>query len=167
MSAFTASRILFVFLLLNEAIVVARTPPAERERVILPRGTPLPILLLLAPFFFVLELPGGWGWGAVFVQAVGLGMELAGEIQLTRARSFSMAANRPAHHLTTGLYRYLENPIYLGLLLQIIAWSLWMPLAFVAVALQLEAFRRMVGEERRYLGQLAVVHRGADSFLWN
>ncbi len=167
MSAFTASRILFVFLLLNEALVVARTPPAERRRVILPRGTPLPMVLLLAPFFFALELPGGWGWGAVFVQAVGLGMEFAGEIQLTRARSFSMSANRPAHHLTTGLYRYLENPIYLGLLLQIIAWSLWMPLAFVAVALQLEAFRRMVSEERKYLAQLAVVHRGADSFLWN
>lgn len=167
MSAFTASRILFVCLLLNEAMVVARTPPAERERVILPRGTPLPILLLLAPFFFALELPGGWGWGAVFVQAVGLGMELAGELQLTLAQSFSMSANRPAHHLTTGLYRYLENPIYLGLLLQIIAWSLWMPLAFVAVALQLEAFRRMVVEERKYLAQLDVIHRGADSFLWN
>lgn len=167
MSAFTASRILFVCLLLNEAMVVARTPPAERKRVILPRGTPLPILLLLAPFFFALELPGGWGWGAVFVQAVGLGMELAGELQLMRARSFSMSANRPAHPLTTGLYRYLENPIYLGLLLQIIAWSLWMPLALVAVALQLEAFRRMVGAEREYLAQLAVIHRGADSFLWN
>ncbi|MCY1081345.1 methyltransferase [Archangium lansingense] len=167
MTALTVSRILFVGLLLNEAIVLARTPPEERQRIIMPRAMPLLLLLLVAPFFFALELPGGWGWFVVAVQAMGLGMELAGEIQLARARSFSVSANLPAQPQTTGLYRGLENPIYVGILLQVTAWSLWMPLAFVAVALQLESFRRMVREERKYLAQLGVAHRGADSFLWN
>jgi protein-S-isoprenylcysteine O-methyltransferase Ste14 len=167
MSAFTVSRILFVCLLINEAVVMGRTPPEERKRIIMPRVMPLPALLLLAPFFFALELPGGWGWLAVFVQALGLGMEIAGEIQLLRARSFSVSANLPAQPQTTGLYRRLENPIYVGILLQLIAWSAWMPVAVVSVALLLESFRRMVREERKYLAQLEVAHRGADSFLWN
>ncbi|MFY0583925.1 hypothetical protein ACN28S_65080 [Cystobacter fuscus] len=150
MSALTLSRILFVGLLINEAIVLARTPPAERERIILPRVMPLQFLLLLVPFFFALELPVGWGCWAVFMQSVGLGMELAGEFQLMRARSFSVAANLPTQPQTTGLYRCLENPIYVGILLQLTAWALWRPLAFIAVALQFESFRRMVREEREY-----------------
>jgi protein-S-isoprenylcysteine O-methyltransferase Ste14 len=167
MSAFTVSRILFLCLLINEAVVMGRTPPEERKRIIMPRAMPLPALLLLAPFFFAIELPGGWGWWAAFAQALGLGMELAGEIQLMRARSYSVSANLPAQPQTTGLYRRLENPIYVGILLQVSAWALWMPVAFVSVALLLESFRRMVREERKYLAQLAVSHRGADSFLWN
>ncbi|HYO70600.1 MAG TPA: methyltransferase [Archangium sp.] len=167
MTALTVSRVLFVCFLINEAIVLARTPPEERQRVIMPRAMPLPVLLLLAPFFFALELPGGWGWLAAIVQALGLGLEIAGEVQLARAQSFSMSANVPARPQTTGLYRRLENPIYLGILLQLLAWAVWMPVVFLAVALQLESFRRMVREERKYLAQLAVSHRGADSFLWS
>ncbi|WPB79214.1 hypothetical protein KYC5002_08655 [Archangium violaceum] len=167
MTALTVSRVLFVCLLINEAVVLARTPPEERKRVIMPRAMPLPVLLLLAPFFFALELPGGWGWWAAFVQALGLGMEIAGELQLARAQSFSMSANLPAQPQTTGLYRRLENPIYVAILLQLLAWAAWMPVAFIAVAMQLESFRRMVREERKYLARLAVSHRGADSFLWN
>ncbi len=102
MSALTLGRILFVCLLINEAIVVARTAPEERERIILPRVMPLQ-LLLLVPFFFAVELPGGWGWLAVFVQAMGLGMELAGELPLARARSFSVSAHQPSQPQTTGL----------------------------------------------------------------
>jgi protein-S-isoprenylcysteine O-methyltransferase Ste14 len=94
-------------------------------------------------------------------------MELAGELQLMRAQSFSVSANLPARPQTTGLYRGLENPIYVGILLQMTAWSLWMPVMLIAVALQVESFRRMVREEREYLARLGVAHRGVDSFLWN
>jgi protein-S-isoprenylcysteine O-methyltransferase Ste14 len=167
MSALTVSRILFVCLMINEAIVLARTPPEERKRIIMPRAMPLSVLLLLLPLFFPLELPGWLGWLAASLQAVGLGLELAGELQLMRAQSFSVSANLPAQAQTTGLYRALENPIYVGILLQMVAWSLWMPLTFIAAALQLESFRRMVREERKYLAQLGTTHRGADSILWN
>lgn len=167
MSALLVSRVLFACFLLNEAIVVARTPPEERKRIILPRGMPLPVLLLLVPFVYTWELRGGWGWTVVLVQAMGLVIELGGEIQLARARSFSVSANLPTQPQTTGLYRGLENPIYVGILLQIAAWAWWMPVVFLSVALQLESFRRMVREERKYLEQLGVAHRGADSFLWN
>jgi protein-S-isoprenylcysteine O-methyltransferase Ste14 len=167
MSALFVSRVLFACFLLNEAIVVARTPPEERKRIILPRAMPLPVLLLLVPFVFAWELPGGWGWAVVLVQAMGLGIELGGEFQLARAQSFSASANLPAQPQTTGLYRGLENPIYVGILLQLAAWSFWMPVAFIALALQLESCRRMVCEERKYLAQLGLAHRGADSFLWN
>jgi protein-S-isoprenylcysteine O-methyltransferase Ste14 len=167
MSALAVSRILFVCLMLNEALVLARTPPEERQRIILPRAMPLLLLLLSLPFFVPLNLPGWLGWLAACLQALGLGLEIAGEIQLLRAQSFSVSANLPAQAQTTGLYRALENPIYVGILLQQTAWAMWMPLTLVAVALQLESFRRMVREERKYLQQLGTTHRGVDSILWN
>ncbi|HEX8441439.1 methyltransferase [Archangium sp.] len=167
MSALTVSRILFVCLMINEAVVLARTPPEERKRIILPRAMPLLVVLLFLPLFFALNLPVWLGWLAVSLQALGLGLEIAGELQLMRAQSFSVSANPPAQTQTTGFYRNLENPIYVGILLQMTALSLWMPLTFIAVALQVESFRRMVREERKYLAQLGTTHRGADSFMWN
>ena len=167
MSALTVSRILFACWMLNEAVVIARTPPEERKRIILPRAMPLVMVLLFLPLFYTVELPAWLGWLAMGLQAAGLGLELAGELQLTRAQSFSVSANLPAQAQTTGFYRTLENPIYVGILLQMVGWSLWMPLAFIAVGLQVESFRRMVREERKYLAQLGTTHRGADSFLWN
>jgi protein-S-isoprenylcysteine O-methyltransferase Ste14 len=167
MSALTVSRILFVCLMINEAVVLVRTPPEDRKRIILPRAMPLLVVLMFLPLFYTVELPGWLGWLAAGLQAAGLGLEIAGEIQLTRAQSFSVPANLPVQAQTTGFYRALENPIYVGILMQMVAWSFWMPLTFIAVGLQLESFRRMVREERKYLAQLGTTHRGADSFLWN
>lgn len=167
MNALLVSRALFACFLLNEAIVLARTPPEERKRLILPRAMPLPVVILLLPFAFVWELADGAGWGVVALQALGLALLLGGELQLSLARSFSVTANLPARPQTRGLYRGLENPIYVGILLQLAAWASWMPVVLITVALQLESFRRMVREERKYLAQLGVAHRGADSFLWN
>ena len=167
MSALTVSRILFVCFMINEAIVLIRTPPEERKRIILPRAMPLLMLLMFLPLFFALNLPGWLGWLAAVLQALGLGLELAAELQLMRAQSFSVSANLPVQAQTTGLYRNLENPIYVGILLQMTAWSLWMPLTFIVVALQVESFRRMVREERKYLQKLGVMHRGVDRVLWN
>lgn len=167
MSALFVSRALYACFLLNEAIVLGRTPPEERKRIILPRAMPLPLLLLLIPFFFALELPGVWGWWVVMVQAMGLATALVAQLQLSLAQSFSVSANLPAQPQTTGVYRALENPIYVGILLQMAAWSFWMPVTFIALALQVESCRRMVREERQYLARLGVAHRGADSFLWS
>jgi protein-S-isoprenylcysteine O-methyltransferase Ste14 len=158
---------LFAVWMINEAVVITRTSPEERKRIILPRAMPLVLVLVFLPLFYALELPVWLGWLATALQAIGLGLELAGEIQLTRAQSFSVSANLPVQVQTTGFYRVLESPIYVGILVQLVAWSLWMPLTFIAVVLQIESFRRMLREERKYLAQLGTTHRGADSFLWN
>jgi protein-S-isoprenylcysteine O-methyltransferase Ste14 len=162
------SRILFALFLVNEAIVVARSTPEQRALVALPRFSPLFFILIIVPFFVALPLPAWLGLPVVILQAAGLLMEVAGEIQLSRAKSFAISAEAGTQPQTTGLYRYLENPIYTGITMQVFAWSVFMPLTFIACFLQLEACRKMVSNEREYLkNTLNFVHRGIDSFLWN
>jgi protein-S-isoprenylcysteine O-methyltransferase Ste14 len=167
MSYITLSRILFICLMVNEVVVMIRSTPEERKNAPFPRFMPLPVLLLFLPLFFALNLPDWLGLVAVAVQAGGLLLEIAGEIQLTRARSFSVAPNAPIQPQSVGLYRWLENPIYVGIMLQFIAWSLWMPLVFIMVALQYEAFRKTVSSERAELASMNFTLRRLDSVLWN
>jgi protein-S-isoprenylcysteine O-methyltransferase Ste14 len=167
MSYMTLSRILFICLMVNEAIVVVRSSPEERRNAPLPRLMPLTVLLLFLPLFFALDLPDWLGLLAVIGQAAGLLLEIAGEIQLSRARSFSVAPNAPIQPQAEGLYRWLENPIYVGIMLQFIAWSLWMPLVVISAALQYEAFRRAVTAERAELASVNFTLRKLDSVLWN
>jgi protein-S-isoprenylcysteine O-methyltransferase Ste14 len=167
MSYLTISRILFICLLVNEIIVMIRSTPDERKNAPIPRFMPLPVLTLFIPLFFALDLPAWLGLTAVIVQAAGFLLELAGEVQLTRARSFSVAPLVPAQPQASGLYRFLENPIYLGILLQFIAWSMWMPLTLIAAVFQYEAFRRGVNAERAELARANFTLRKVDSVLWN
>jgi protein-S-isoprenylcysteine O-methyltransferase Ste14 len=162
------SRILFVLLLVNEGTVMARSTPAQRAEVIMPRFLPVFFILLLLPFFVGLQLPDWLGLLAVIIQAGGLILEVAAEVQLTRAKSFAITPEAASQPQTTGLYGYLENPIYTAIALQFFAWSLFMPLTFICLFLQIESCRRMVRLEREYLQQtFQFVHRGIDSFLWN
>ena len=167
MSFLTLSRILFVCLLINEIIVMIRSTPDERKNAPVPRLMPLTILLLFLPLFVALELPAWLGMIAVTMQAVGLVLEIAGEVQLTRAGAFSVAPHLPPEPQANGLYRFLENPIYLGILLQFIGWGLWMPLTWISAALQYEAFRRGVTAERTELARANFTLRKFDSVLWN
>jgi protein-S-isoprenylcysteine O-methyltransferase Ste14 len=167
MAYLTISRILFIAFLANEALIFSRMPAEERKRVILPPLLPLMFLLLFIPFFWTIELPAWLGLVAVLLQGGGLALEIATEIQLTRAESYSVAANTPKNPQSTGVYRYLENPLYIGILAQIVGWSLWMPLVFVSLALQYVGIRRMVNEERKHLAAVNFAHRGLDSRLWN
>ena len=167
MSYLTVARILFVCLMVNEIIVMLRSTPEERKNAPFPRFMPLPVLFLFLPLFIVLDLPAWLGLIAVTVQAIGFALELAGEVQLARAGAFSVAPLVPAEPQSNGLYRFLENPIYVGILLQFIGWSLWMPLTFISVALQYEAFRRGVTAERTELARANFMLRKVDSRLWN
>jgi protein-S-isoprenylcysteine O-methyltransferase Ste14 len=167
MTPLTVARILFAVWMVNEAFVVIRSTPEERARIELPRFGPLAILILFIPLFFAIDYPLWVGWGLVIAQGLGLAMELSGEYQLTRAKSFSIAADTPDQYQTRGLYRFFENPIYVGILLQLLAWSLWMPLVIIGLALNYDQLRRMVAGERAHLATNNFVHRGIDSILWN
>lgn len=167
MSPLTVARILFAVWMLNEAFVVIRSTPEERAHIKLPRFGPLAVLVLFIPLFFAIDYPVWLGWGLVILQAVGLGLELGGEFQLMRAKSFSVVADTPDQFQTRGLYRFFENPIYVGILVQLFAWSVWMPLVFIGVWLNYELLRQMVAGERAHLATNNFVHRGIDSVLWN
>ena len=167
MTPLTVARILFAVWMVNEAFVVIRSTPEERALITLPRFGPLAILVLFIPLFFAIDYQLWVGWGLVILQALGLTLELAGEVQLTQAKSFSIAADTPEQFQTRGLYRFLENPIYVGLLIQLLAWSVWLPLVFIGLLLNYEHLRRMVAGERAHLATNNFVHRGIDSILWN
>lgn len=161
------SRILFIIWLINEVFVVIRSTPEERKAIQLPRFGPLALILLFIPLFIAIDYPPVIGWILVIGQGVGLVLELAGEYQLLRAKSFSIVADTPQEFQTTGLYRFFENPIYVGILLQMTVWAIWMPLVLVATALNYEMLRKMVAGERAHLATHDFTHRGKDSFLWN
>jgi protein-S-isoprenylcysteine O-methyltransferase Ste14 len=160
-------RVLFGLLLVNEAIVLLRSTPEEKKQIIYPRFMPVPVLLLLAPFAYALPLPPWLGWSVASLQGFGLLLEVYSEIQLMRARSFSIVPRSPAEPQVKGSYRFLENPIYLGMLIQFIAWGAINPVAWIGALLNYEGLRKMVRAERAHLAGLKFEHRGVDSFLWN
>jgi protein-S-isoprenylcysteine O-methyltransferase Ste14 len=162
------SRILFGLLLVNEGVVMARSTSEQRAQVILPRVFPLFFLILLLPFFIGIQLPAWLAIPMLILQATGLLIEVAAEMQLTRAHSFAITPEAASQPQKTGVYQYLENPIYLGIAMQFFAWGVFMPVALICFALQIESCRRMVCAEREYLQQtFQFVHRGIDSVLWN
>jgi protein-S-isoprenylcysteine O-methyltransferase Ste14 len=168
MSPVLVMRVLFGLLLVNEAVVFLRSSADEKKQIIYPRWMPLPMLLLLAPFAWSLAfLPTALGWCLAALQGLGLALEVRSELQLMRARSFSIVPRSPAQPQVKGSYRFLENPIYVGMLLQLLAWGAIMPLAWVGAALNYEALRKMVRAERAHLKTLGFEHRGVDSFLWS
>jgi protein-S-isoprenylcysteine O-methyltransferase Ste14 len=167
MTPLVVARLFFAIWVINEAFVVVRSTPEERARIKLPRGGALTLLLLFIPLFFVIPYPDEIGWLLVIVQGFGLWLELAGEYQLFQAKSFSAVADTPNQFQTGGLYRFFENPIYVGVVIQLMAWSAWMPLALIAAALNIELLRRMVAGERAHLATNNFIHRGIDSILWN
>jgi protein-S-isoprenylcysteine O-methyltransferase Ste14 len=168
MSPVIASRLLILLFFVNELIVVVRSKPEERQSLNVPLYTSLSLLLLLVPFFYVLPLPAWLGWGIVALQAAGLLLEVFSEIQLARAKSFAVSSDAATTVQRSGMYRLFENPIYLGILIQLLAWSLWMPLLLLTMILVLPVVRSMVANERQFLAtRHNTSHRGVDSFLWN
>lgn len=167
MTPLTVSRIVFVLLWVNEIYVLSRTSAQERSAIPLPRYIAVSFLLLLLPFFIALPFPDWLGWLIVLGQMVCLGVEIAGEIQLSRARSFSVDAKVPITPQTDGLYHFMENPIYIALLLHMAIWGLWLPIVWIGVVMQYGVARKMVQAERQQLATIAFIHRKFDSVLWN
>lgn len=168
MSPVLVMRLLFGLFLVNEMVVFARSTADEKKHIIYPRWMPLPILLLLVPFFWSLRfIPSTAAWVLAGAQGLGLVLEILSEVQLYRARSFSIVVRSPSKPQTAGSYRLLENPIYVGLLVQLMVWGALMPVAWLGAALMYEGLRKMVRAERAHLKTLDFEHRGVDSFLWN
>jgi protein-S-isoprenylcysteine O-methyltransferase Ste14 len=166
MSPLTLSRILFVLLIINEAYVITHTSSEEMKEINVPPLTAISAILLLAPWFFVLPLPDWLGWLAVALQVIGLILEISAETQLMRADSFAASSQAGKNVQTSGMYRWLENPIYVGIFLQGIGWMLWMPIGLITIVLLYLVVRQMVARERKHLLTLGISHRGLDSSLW-
>lgn len=94
------------------------------------------------------------GWLAAALLAIGISVALAGVAAFRHAATTvnPMAPERANAMVTTGIYRVSRNPMYLGMLLALIAWAavLWSPLPLVwplAFALYMNRFQ-IAPEER-------------------
>jgi protein-S-isoprenylcysteine O-methyltransferase Ste14 len=76
--------------------------------------------------------PRGGGllvWGlAIAVALAGALLALLGVYQLARARTTvnPLAPARARQLVSGGIYRYTRNPMYLGMLLALLGWGLWL-----------------------------------------
>lgn len=102
-----------------------------------------------------------WFAGGLF--AAGAGFALAGVIAFRRARTTvdPRVPDAASRIVSSGIYRYSRNPMYVGFLLALAAWALW--LASPVAALCLPAFvaymnRFQIAPEERMLGQKFGAH---------
>ena len=90
---------------------------------------------------------------------IGLGIGLSGIVAFRRARTtINPVKVRSASALvTSGIYRYTRNPMYLGLLVALVAWAVYLsrPLALLVVPVYvLYITRFQIVPEERVLGSL-------------
>jgi len=106
------------------------------------------------------QTPGVARTGAALALAVvGLAIELAGAVSLMRAKTTVDPTHpgRVCRFVSSGVYRFSRNPIYLGDLLLLLAWAtyLWSPLALALTPLfVLYIDRFQIGPEERVLGDV-------------
>jgi protein-S-isoprenylcysteine O-methyltransferase Ste14 len=158
-------RVLFLAFLVQEAVVFLRATPEQRSQAPLPLFPALFGASFLAPLVLNSPLPHWLERFALILQVVGWSLEVAAMTQLTRQQSFGIHPTAATKPVQTGLYRF-EHPIYLGLLITIVGWTMPVPPCLVAALLMYRGFRRAVQQERAHLASLQVRHRGIESFLW-
>lgn len=113
-----------------------------------------------APFPPTAHLPGPARIAAAAVLGGGgLLVELAGIVSFARARTTPDPTHPKAARVlvTSGVYRFTRNPMYLGDLLMLLGWAAWLssPLAAVGAVLfvaYIDAFQ--IGPEERALADL-------------
>ncbi|UVJ43632.1 isoprenylcysteine carboxylmethyltransferase family protein [Pseudomonas sp. LS1212] len=112
------------------------------------------------------QLPGGlelaieWRLGAALaVLLAGAGVCLAGVLSFRRARTTvnPLKPETASALVSSGIYRYTRNPMYLGFAIALLAWSIFLawPLALLGVlgfALYMNRFQ--IGPEERALSAL-------------
>ncbi len=65
---------------------------------------------------------------APLVAALGVGIALAGVIEFRRARTTvnPHKPDRSSALVSSGIYRYTRNPMYLGMAVVLLAWAAWL-----------------------------------------
>lgn len=158
-------RMLFLGFLVQEGVIFLRATPEERKQAPIPPYPAIMGLCILAPLVIRLRLPRWLERLALGLQVLGWVLEIAAMRQLARRQSFGIhptAATTPLQH---GVYRF-EHPIYFGILVSLLGWTLPVPPSIAAVFLTYAAFRQAVREERAHLAALQIRHRGLESRLW-
>lgn len=115
-----------------------------------------PVSSLVAP----VEVPFGWRVGAALALAlIGLGFSVAGVTAFKRART-TINPTKPdtaSSLVSGGVYRITRNPMYLGLLLLLLAWAAFLsnPLALLLVPVFVLYINRFqINPEERALSSL-------------
>jgi protein-S-isoprenylcysteine O-methyltransferase Ste14 len=126
---------------------------------------PPPLVLLLggaAAYALAKLFPGlafalpGRLWAALGLGVAGVALALAGVVEFRRRRT-TVNPLRPEDSSTvvaTGIYRFTRNPMYLGMLLVLVAWTLFLASAAAASALPFFVLwmnRFQIGPEERIL----------------
>ena len=65
---------------------------------------------------------------SILVLAVGIAISITAVLSFRRAKTTvnPLKPETAAHLVNTGLYKWSRNPMYLGLLLMLVAWALWL-----------------------------------------
>jgi protein-S-isoprenylcysteine O-methyltransferase Ste14 len=135
------------------------------------RVPPVAVALLIAAFMWVASrIVPGWSFGIPFAAGLAMGLcgvgiatALAGVAAFRRAQT-TVDPTDPAKSssvVTSGVYRYTRNPMYLGFLLVLTGWAVYLshPLALcVAFLFVLYMNRFQIAPEERILG----AHFGAS-----
>lgn len=96
----------------------------------------------LAPLTLSLEVPNWFRWiTAASVALIGIAFDIGGILSFRRARTTinPLKPDKTSSLVSSGLYRFSRNPMYVGMLLLLIAWSIFLaapltllgPLAFL------------------------------------
>ena len=97
-------------------------------------------------------------WLALALAGAGIAVAMAGVIEFRRARTTVDPRNPAASSsiVTSGIYRMTRNPMYLGFLLWLVAWAVYLgnPLALAGpVAFVVYMNRFQIGPEERILAR--------------
>jgi protein-S-isoprenylcysteine O-methyltransferase Ste14 len=158
-------RFLFLAFLVQEGVIFWRATPEERSQAPVPPYPAIFGVAFLAPLVLNSLVPRWLERLALLLQVAGWSLEVAAMTQLARQHSFGIHPTAATKPLQTGLYRF-EHPIYLGLLISMLGWTLPVPPCLVAAIFVYRGFRRAIRQERAHLASLQVRHRGIESFLW-
>jgi protein-S-isoprenylcysteine O-methyltransferase Ste14 len=125
------------------------------------------LVLALAVLQWLASLPGVAGWGAlpgqralaVGLMLIGVAICAAAIVSFRRARTTvnPMTPRSTTALVVSGLYRMTRNPMYLGFLLVLLGWALWLSdgLALLGVpAFVLYMNRFQIEPEERVLAEL-------------
>jgi protein-S-isoprenylcysteine O-methyltransferase Ste14 len=121
----------------------------------------LALLMWVTPSFGqLLELPFGVRVGiALALVFIGQSISISGMVAFHRARTTinPIRANAASSLVSTGVYRFTRNPMYLGLSLTLLAWAVFLanPAALLLVPLFVLYINRFqIGPEEQVLSSL-------------